>query len=365
MKHQALTIAVTGASALLLGAVIFAQQAPPAGAPGAPGAAGGRGASGGRGGFVVTPDACGGRSNLPQVACPNDIAAMMAALPDRTYATPEKPRKVLVLAKASGFVHSSIPLASKMVEYMGDKLGAWSTTISYDNSVITADNLKQYDAIFLDSTTGTFLDDANDAAGTAARRKALMDFVNSGKGIAGIHAATDSYHTNGGGGRGPSGAAPGTPAPPPQLTGLWPEFNQAIGGFFKFHWTYPTLIPVKIDDTKSPLTQMFNARGYEVVDETYTFAQDSFSRKRVHVLTSINYDRMSAEDKAKEPAATKRTDGDYALSYIQKVGQGRVFYEAHGHDEKVYYSKPFLQHMLAGIQYALGDLKADDSPSQQ
>ena len=25
--------------------------------------------------------------------------------------------------------------------------------------------------------------------------------------------------------------------------------------------------------------------------------------------------------------------------------------------------KPMLEHLLAGIQYALGDLKADDSPS--
>ena len=105
--------------------------------------------------------------------------------------------------------------------------------------------------------------------------------------------------------------------------------------------------------------------GYEIVDETYTFAQDSFSRKRVHVLTSINYKKMSAEDKAKEPAVTRRTDGDYALSYIQRVGNGRVFYEAHGHDEKVYFSRPFVAHMLAAIQYALGDLKADDSPSEK
>jgi type 1 glutamine amidotransferase len=83
----------------------------------------------------------------------------------------------------------------------------------------------------------------------------------------------------------------------------------------------------------------------------------------VHVLTSINYAKMSAEDKAKEPAATRRTDGDYALSYIHRVGNGRVFYESHGHDEKVYALRPFVAHMLAGIQYALGDLKADDSPS--
>jgi uncharacterized protein len=283
-----------------------------------------------------------------QFANPADISAMMAALPDKPYAAPQTLRHVLVLARAVGFVHSSIPLAAKMVEYLGDKTGAWMTTITYDAAAITPENLKQYDAIFLDSTTGAFLDDPNDQGTTDLRRQALLDFVKSGKGLAGVHAATDSYHT---------GA--------PTLTGTWPEFNQMIGGFFKFHWSYPTLIPVKIDDPHSPLTVMFPPRGYEIVDETYTFAQTSFSRKRVHVLTSINYARMSAEDKAKEPAATRRTDGDYALSYIQRVGSGRVFYEAHGHDEKVYYSRPFVAHMLAGIQYAIGDLKADDSPSEK
>jgi uncharacterized protein len=292
-----------------------------------------------------------------QFANPSDISGMMAALPEKPLAPPQSLRHVLVLCKASGWVHTSIPLAAKMVEYLGDKTGAWMTTITYDSAAITADNLQHYDAIFLDSTTGEFLDDPNDKAATQARRQALLDFVKGGKGLAGIHAATDSYHTS------PRPTSPGGTATAP--TGTWPEFNEMIGGFFKYHWTYPTLIPVKIDDPNSPLTSMFPARGYEIVDETYTFAQDSFSRKRVHVLTSINYQKMSAEDKAKEPASTRRTDGDYALSYIQRVGQGRVFYEAHGHDEKVYFSRPFVAHMLAGIQYALGDLKADDSPSEK
>lgn len=277
-------------------------------------------------------------------------------------ATPQQLRHVLVLCKASGWVHTSIPLAAKMVEYLGDKTGAWMTTITYDSAAINAENLKGYDAIFLDSTTGEFLDDPNDKTVTQERRQALLDFVKGGKGLVGIHAATDSYHTSPPRPK-PGTAAAGEAATP--VTGTWPEFNQIIGGFFKFHWTYPTLIPVKIDDPSSPLTSMFPARGYDIVDETYTFAQDSFSRKRVHVLTSINYAKMSAEDKAKEPAATRRTDGDYALSYIQRVGEGRMFYEAHGHDEKVYYSRPFVMHMLAGIQYALGDLKADDSPSEK
>ena len=371
----------------------------------------------------------GGRGGQPQTPEPQSVEAMMAALPSAAPVKPAQPRKVLVLARAAGFVHSSIPLAAKTIEALGSKTGAWTTTITYDAKDINTDNLKQYDAVFLASTTGTFLDDPNDPAATAARRKALLDFVRGGKGLAGIHAATDSYHGNpnppaaGGAGRGgqgtglamqfmaagdknadqklskdeftgladalfdkvdadktgkvaqadfaprfvaalPPGAGRGAgPAGPQVNEPLWPEFNTMIGGYFKFHWVDPQLITVKIDDPKSPLTAMFHGQEFEIHDETYTFQQDSFSRANVHVLTSIDYAKMSDEDKAKEPAASARTDHDFALSYIRREGQGRVFYEAHGHSERIYAMKPMLEHLLAGIQYALGDLKADDTPS--
>ena len=94
---------------------------------------------------------------------------MMAALPDKAPATPRQARKVLVLGKAAGFVHSSIPLAARTVEELGKKTGAWSTTITYDPADIDAQNLKQYDAVFLDSTTGAFLD-----APTIRRRPTLV-----------------------------------------------------------------------------------------------------------------------------------------------------------------------------------------------
>jgi type 1 glutamine amidotransferase len=74
---------------------------------------------------------------------------------------------------------------------------------------------------------------------------------------------------------------------------------------------------------------------------------------------------MSAADKALEPAATRRTDGDYALSYIRREGQGRVFYAAHGHSEHLMSNTAYLEQLLAGIQYAAGDLAADDSPSEK
>jgi type 1 glutamine amidotransferase len=363
---------------------------------------------------------------VPQAA----VDAMMAALPTTPGAKPLRPRRVLVMAHtgAGGFVHASIPLAAKAVEALGNQGGLWTTTVSYDAADINTDNLKKYDAIFLDSTTACFLDDP-DPSVTAARRAAFLNFVRGGKGIAGIHAASDAYHTD----CLASEAAikSGTPAlnlaalnlsarfvtaadkdsddtvsrqewtaladdwfqkldtgntgkvtradfvehfhsllPPPntRLTGVeskpvqqWPEFNKLIGGYFKFHWPDPQLIYVKIDDPNSPLTAMFHGKEFEIHDETYTFVQDSFSRKNVHVLTSIDYGKMSAADKAKE--ANPRTDGDYALSYIRREGKGRVFYEGHGHSDRVYAMTPMLEHIRAGIQFALGDLKADDSPS--
>ena len=136
---------------------------------------------------------------------------MMAALPDKPYATPQSLRHVLVLGRALGWVHTSIPLAAKMVEYLGDKTGAWTTTITYDAAAITPENLKQYDAIFLSSTTGEFLNDANGKAATDLRRQALLDFVKGGKGLAGIHAATGCIASK---------APPTTPSSPSVLSSM-------------------------------------------------------------------------------------------------------------------------------------------------
>jgi hypothetical protein len=104
------------------------------------------------------------------------------------------------------------------------------------------------------------------------------------------------------------------------------------------------------------------ARPLSIVDEVYTFNETSWVRGHAHVLTSIDYAKMPAEIKAQEPAP-QRTDHDYALSYIQREGQGRVFVLVLGHDESIYKLPPMLAHLVAGVQYALGDLQADDSPS--
>ena len=42
-----------------------------------------------------------------------------------------------------------------------------------------------------------------------------------------------------------------------------------------------------------------------------------------------------------------------------KLTQGRVFYTTLGHEPEVYWNPVFLQHLLAGIQFALGDLPGE------
>ena len=433
--------------ATALGGVFGPPAAAAAGGPG--GRAGGLGGGRGATEFVAgapTPglnDACGGRSQHPTVACPSDVEQMMAALPASAPAKPLKARKVLLFSRipSAGFQHSSIPLAMKTVEELGKKTGAWTSDWAWDPAVFTKDNLAKYDAVFFSSTTGCFLDAPGDKAATDARRAALVEFVRGGKGIAGIHATGDSYHSpcpndadfgqRGGFGRGngspanslasvilrwswglddkkvqandltlskaemdavaagwwkqldPGGAGKvaqaafnngivpvatqanqyvGSPGRD-QGKGSWPDWDNMIGGFFKFHWLDPQHIVVKIDDKASPLTRMFNGQEFDIYEETYTFSINSFSRETVHVLTSVDYDKMSFMDKLKESGM--RPDHDFGLSWIKKEGQGRVFYTAIGHDERQYAIKPLLEHLLAGMQYALGDLKADDSPSRK
>jgi hypothetical protein len=56
-------------------------------------------------------------------------------------------------------------------------------------------------------------------------------------------------------------------------------------------------------------------------------------------------------------------DKDFPMSWIRSYEKGRVFCSAIGHGPPIFWNSALLEHFLAGIQYALGDLKADDSPS--
>ncbi len=167
-----------------------------------------------------------------------------------------------------------------------------------------------------------------------------MNFVKSGKGFAGIHSATDTFYS-------------------------WKGYGEMIGAWFSNHpWGN---VPLKVDSPNHPLTTMFDAKGFSYRDEIYQFAPKSragkykgyqpYSRSNLRILLSIDaskFDRKGA-----------RPDADYGISWIREYGKGRVFYCVLGHSHHTYWNESVLPHYLGGLQYVLGDLEADATPSEK
>ena len=63
---------------------------------------------------------------------------------------------------------------------MGEKTGAFIATLSSEPDAISAANLKQYDAVYLNNTVGDVFD-------TPEMRAALAAFVANGGGVVGNH----------------------------------------------------------------------------------------------------------------------------------------------------------------------------------
>ena len=136
-----------------------------------------------------------------------------------------------------------------------------------------------------------------------------------------------------------------------------------IGGYFK----YPLELP-DADHREDRRSEEPDQRGVQgpVVQH---------DRRGLHVQPGVvlaeeraraDEHRLLADDRLRQEAsrAASAPTATTALSWIRREGNGRLFYQALGHHESIYYNNPaMLEHILAGIQYALGDLKADDSPS--
>lgn len=253
-----------------------------------------------------------------------DLQKIKDALPEKATATPAKPRKVLIYWKCEGFFHEGgIRMGNKAFELMGEKTGAYSVVISDDINMFEPEKLKEFDAVIFNNTTGQNF-------GEEKHRKALLDFVNSGKGIVGTHSSVDNWYK-------------------------WPEGAAMLGALFAGHpWGQ---CAVKLDDPNHPLAKAFGGKGFWMNDEMYKM-KEPYSREKLRVLLSFDMSRMN--EKADKDG---RADHDNPIAWIQQVGQGRVFYCSFGHQDHIFYTKPLLQFYLDGIQYALGDLKADATPS--
>jgi hypothetical protein len=256
------------------------------------------------------------------------IAKMSAALPARPQAQPRKPRRLLVFDLQVGYPgHPSIPYANWVLEQFGKKTGAWEATFSNGLANFQYERLRQYDAVFLNNTVGLLFNPPE-------MRAAIVRFLKEGGGLAGYHASTHASID-------------------------WPEFTEIIGASSGAHREATEKVTVKLDDPASPLNAVFGGQSFISVDEHFRWS--NYSRQRVRVLLSIDVPATDMNQGRGCDICT-REDNDYAISWVRSYGKGRVFYTSLGHGPAAFMDPKIVGHMLAGIQFALGDLDADTTP---
>lgn len=221
------------------------------------------------------------------------------------------PKNLLVVTVTKEYRHGAIVIGEKVVAELAAKNPMLFTvdfvrTDAEMAAKMTAEALKNYDGVFFMNTTGVL---------PLPDKQAFLDWIKSGKGFIGVHAATDTLHGG---------------------TGVDP-YIEMIGGQFYNHTVAPVVC--NVEDANHPAMKHLGAT-YAVTDEIYFMK--NFSREKVHMLMSLD----------KQPGGGQ--PGYFPIAWSKYYGDGRVFYTALGHEDAVWASEAFQKHLLGGIEWALG-----------
>ncbi len=115
--------------------------------------------------------------------------------------------RILVYHETNQFRHGSINSGISMFEALGNENDDWITDNSQNSSVFSDANLEQYDVVVFLNTSGSDETGGDGDLLSASEKLALENFIASGKGFIGVHAATDTYRD-----------------------GIWPFYNELVGG---------------------------------------------------------------------------------------------------------------------------------------
>lgn len=219
--------------------------------------------------------------------------------------------KVLVFAKIAGFHHESIAKAIPAIEKLGKENG-FDIDTTTNSAMFEEDTLKKYSAIIFLNTTGALFN--------TNERVALQRYIQAGGGYMGIHAATDAEYD-------------------------WGWYNRLVGAYFESH---PHQQEAKlIVKDKSHISTKHLPDVWTRKDEWYNFKK---LNNDVHVLISI-------DEKSYEGG---KNGDNHPMAWYHDYDGGRAFYTELGHTNESYTEPLFLQHILGGIQYAIGDNKQLD-----
>lgn len=226
--------------------------------------------------------------------------------------------KVLVFSKTAGFHHESIPSGIAAIQKLGlDNNFDVDTTTESAN--FNEEKLNQYSAVIFLSTTGDVLNYIEEAD--------FERYIQAGGGFVGIHAAADTEYQ-------------------------WGWYNKLVGGYFADHPgindPHPNVQAGKVivADKNHPSTS-FLPSPWERTDEWYSYKK---MNPDVNVLLTLD-----------ENSYQGGLDmGDHPISWYHEFDGGRSFYTGGGHTNESFTEEAYLQHLLAGIQYAIGDNKKLD-----
>ena len=213
--------------------------------------------------------------------------------------------RILVFSKTAAFRHGSIPRGKQAIQTLGLENGFLVDTTE-NADFFTDESLKKYAAIIFLNTTGDVLNNDQQAA--------FERYIKKGGGYVGVHAATDTEYD-------------------------WAWYGKLVGAYFENHpkVQQATLI---VKDQHHISTRHLPAKWIRT-DEWYNFKN---LNKDVHVLITID-----------ETSYTGGKNGDYhPMAWYHEYDGGRAFYTEFGHTDESYTEKDFLQHLLGGIQYAIG-----------
>lgn len=245
-------------------------------------------------------------------------------------ASSAEPKRVLVFSRCEGYRHGEAIDACRETLAGEAGKGRYAVDFSEDYAALKIENLIRYHALVLNNTTTLKMKEHPYAA------PAICSFVRWGGGLCAIHSATDNFYDA-------------------------PECASLVGGSFCGHpWGANGTWAFKVEDVGNPVCAPFKSHTggrFRRSDEIYQQASPFYDRSKLHVLISLDFSDPAT---AGVPGQA-RPDGDYAVSWIRPYGAGRVFYTTFAHDRRAWDAADTRGHILAGLDYATGALKADDS----
>jgi len=272
------------------------------------------------------------------------LAGAAVALP-KPLAFPSS-KSLLVFTKSSGFEHQvvkrtgGLSIVETVVTEIGNKNG-FQVQCSKDGRIFDSPEFHSFQGVLF-FTTGDLTQSGTDKNPpmSPVGKQTLLDTINGGMGFAGVHAASDTFHTQ--------------PDSEDRATRYVAYGDKAdaylrmLGAEFITHGSDPRLQTTSliINDPKFP--------GLEGVTSPVEFNEEWYSLKDfapdMHVILTIDTSKLKGACYQRRP---------YPGAWARLQDKGRVFFTAPGDRPENWQNPFFLNHLTGGIRWSLSEINAD------